>query len=141
MVGAEGFEERVRVLVEDVGVSHFVDLSSSEDWMPTYVDLLPSGCAYTRYEIIDRRLPEDSDRLKQIVRSVMAEATQGRIAYFHCQAGVGRTGTVIGVLLREVGFAGQDALHQLVRLRDAAHLHPGSPEFETQREFVRNWDV
>ena len=52
----------------------------------------------------------------------------------HCQAGLGRTGTVAGCLLRELGFAGRDALDELVRLRWEARLHEGSPEFEEQRE-------
>jgi protein-tyrosine phosphatase len=134
-------EDRVRALVDDVGIGHFVDLSSRHDWMPAYRNLLPPQCAYTRYEIVDRRLPEDSGRLKQVVRSVIAGAAAGQIAYLHCQAGLGRTGTVVGVLLREMGFAGQDALRELVRLRGVAGLHEGSPEFEAQRQFVRDWTV
>jgi protein-tyrosine phosphatase len=137
----EGLEDRVKALIEEAGVTHFVDLSSSHDWMPGYRDHLPPNCAYTRYEIIDRRLPEDSDALKALLHRVIDEARAGRIAYFHCQAGLGRTGTVMGVLLRELGFPGQAALDELVRLRMEAHLHEGSPEFETQREFVRRWRV
>jgi hypothetical protein len=141
VIAPEGLEDRVRHLVEDVGIDHFVDLSTREDWMPEYEDILPPHVACTRYEIVDRRLPGDDDRLKQILSEVMIEAAQGGLAYFHCQAGLGRTGTVIGVLLREAGFPGQDALYQLVRLRLAAGLHEGSPEFEAQREYVRNWVV
>jgi hypothetical protein len=137
----EGFQDRVRVLVEDVGVRHFVDLSSHHDWMPGYLDQLPFGVDYTRYEILDRRLPEDSPALKTLLHTVMEEAAGGRIAYFHCQAGLGRTGTVVAVLLREAGFTGQAALDELIRLRMLARLHEGSPEFEEQREFVRQWVV
>ena len=141
VVAPEGLEDRIRHLIDDVGVSHFVDLSSRSDWMPEYEATLPPGCECTRYEIIDRRLPEDSPALKAILRQVIREAAEGRLTYFHCQAGIGRTGTVIAVLLREAGFAGQAALDELVRIRLAARLHEGSSEFEAQREFVRNWVV
>jgi predicted protein tyrosine phosphatase len=141
VIAPEGMEERIARLVTRHGVGHFVDLSSHHDWMPGYRDLLPAGCEYTRHEIIDRRLPEDAPRLKQTLRAVIDEAREGRVAYFHCQAGIGRTGTVIGVLLRESGLGGQEALDELMRLRDEARLHDGSPEFEEQREFVRGWVV
>ena len=139
VLAPEGMEDRVRHLVEVVGIDHFVDLSSHHDWMPGYRRLLRPEHAYTRYEIVDRRLPDDPPRLKTVLRDLMAGAAQGRLAYMHCQAGLGRTGTVIGVLLREAGFRGQDALDQLGELRLAAHLHEGSPEFDYQREFVRRW--
>ena len=139
VIAPEGLEDRIRRLIEETGIVHFVDLSSRHDWMPEYEDDLPPGIACTRYEIVDRRLPEDPAELKRILRQVMTEAAAGRRAYFHCQAGLGRTGTVIGTLLREDGYAGQAALDRLVRLRLDARLHEGSPEFEAQREFVRTW--
>lgn len=139
VLAPEGMEDRVAVLVERYGVRRFVDLSSSWDWMPPYDDLLPAGCAHTRYEIIDRRLPEDVPRLRRLLAMVAEEAAQGHVAYFHCQAGLGRTGTVIGVLLREQGMGGAAALDEIVRLRMQARLHEGSPEFEEQREFIRRW--
>ena len=138
VLAPEGMEDRVALLL-DTGVSDFVDLSSSHDWMPPYRDLLPPGVGYRRYEILDRRLPEDPPRLKALLRDLLAEAAAGRLAYLHCQAGLGRTGTVVAVLLREAGLGGQAALDELVRLRALAGLHAGSPEFEEQREFVRGW--
>ena len=141
VLAPEGMEDRIRSLVDTVGVQHFVDLSSHHDWMPGYRRLLSDDEEYTRYEILDRRLPDDSPRLKALLRRILDEAADGRIAYLHCQAGLGRTGTVIGVLLREAGFGGDDALDQLRELRLAARLHEGSPEFEEQRRFVRDWVV
>jgi hypothetical protein len=139
VIAKEGFDDRVKMLVDQVKVRHFVDLSSHHDWMPSYQPMLPETCTYTRYEILDRRLPEDAPALKKLMRWAIAEAGEGRVSYFHCQAGLGRTGTVIGVLLRELGYAGQDALDEIVRLRGVAGLHEGSPEFEEQREFIRRW--
>jgi protein-tyrosine phosphatase len=141
VIAEEGVESRIRRLVR-VGVTRIVDLSSSQDWMPPYREFLASvdpGVTYTRYEIIDRRLPEDLPRLQTILRKAIADAERGEITFFHCQAGVGRTGTVIGCLLRELGCGPQEALDELVRLRGEVGLHEGSPEFEEQREYVRNW--
>lgn len=137
----EGMEDRIERLVAVAGVTHFVDLSSSWDWMPGYTGLLPPAVRYTRFEIIDRRLPEDPVTLKALLRTVIDEAATGTIAYFHCQAGLGRTGTVIGLLLRECGMDGDAALRALGRYRREARLHDGSPEFEAQRRYVRDWAV
>jgi protein-tyrosine phosphatase len=141
VIADEGMENRVRRLVR-LGVRRFVDLSHSDDWMPPYAEFLgsvDSSIPYLRYEIRDRRLPTDAPRLLEILRTAIDDAARGDITYFHCQAGLGRTGTVIGCLLREAGFGGQDALDELVRLRGEVGLHEGSPEFEDQRVYVREW--
>jgi protein-tyrosine phosphatase len=141
VIADEGMEARIRRLVR-IGVTRFVDLSHSEDWMPGYEDFLhtlDSAITYTRYEIRDRRLPSDAARLRQILQRTIDDAARGEIAYFHCQAGVGRTGTVVGCLLRQAGLEGQAALDELVRLRGEVGLHEGSPEFTEQKDFIRRW--
>jgi protein-tyrosine phosphatase len=141
VIADEGMEARVRRLVR-IGVTRFVDLSHSDDWMPSYEDFLhslDSGLTYVRYEIRDRRLPPDPVRLREILQKAIDDAGRGEITYFHCQAGVGRTGTVMGCLLRQTGLDGQAALDELVRLRGEVGLHEGSPEFSEQRDFIRNW--
>jgi protein-tyrosine phosphatase len=141
VIADEGVEARIRRLVR-AGVTRFVDLSHSTDWMPGYVEFLhsvDSGLTYTRYEIADRRLPPDMPKLQALLRRAIDDAGRGEITYFHCQAGVGRTGTVIGCLLRELGFGPQAALAELVHLRGEVGLHEGSPEFEEQREYIRRW--
>jgi protein-tyrosine phosphatase len=140
VLAPEGLDDRVEHLVERVRVRRFVDLSSSWDWMPGYDDLLPATCAYTRYEIVDRRLPEDLPRLRRLLKMVAEEADRGHVAYFHCQAGLGRTGTIVGLLLREAGRTPEQALDEIVKRRLDAGLHEGSPEFEEQREFIRSWE-
>lgn len=139
VLAKEGLGDRIRILVEHVGVGHFLDLSSADDWMPGYRDLLPDRVRYTRYEILDRWLPPDGPLLHEILQHVIEDARAGEIAYVHCQAGLGRTGTVIGCLLRELGFDAEAALDELVRLRLQARLHEGSPEFAEQRDYVRAW--
>ena len=141
VIADEGLEARLRRLVR-LGVTRFVDLSHHTDWMPAYVDFLhtlDSGLTYTRYEIQDRRLPTDIPRLREILDKAIEDAGRGEITYFHCQAGVGRTGTVMGCLLRQTGLDGQQALNELVRLRGEVGLHEGSPEFSEQRDFIRRW--
>ena len=142
VLAPEGLEDRLTKLVEDFGVTHFVDLSTSDDWMPHYdahvAERWPT-VAYTRYPIRDRWLPDDLPALREVLARVMSEARGGLVAYMHCQAGLGRTGTVVGCLLRETGLDGDGALEELVRLRALARLHEGSPEFEEQRQFIRDW--
>jgi atypical dual specificity phosphatase len=51
----------------------------------------------------------------------------------HCRAGLGRTGTIIGVYLVETGMHPDEAI-------DTVRVHrPGSLEVEEQEEFVRSW--
>ena len=142
VIADEGLEARIRRLVR-LGVTRFVDLSHHTDWMPGYADFLrtlDSGFTYTRYEIQDRRLPPDVPRLREVIQKAIDDAGRGEVTYFHCQAGVGRTGTVIGCLLRQTGLDGQQALNELVRLRGEVGLHEGSPEFAEQRDFIRRWE-
>jgi len=62
--------------------------------------------------------------------------------YVHCWAGVGRTGTVIGCLLRESGLAADEALaviaHKWLSMENRA-LHPRSPEWPTQFALIERW--
>ena len=69
---------------------------------------------------------------------------QGHIVYVHCWGGVGRTGTVIGCWLRRSGLTGEQALNQVAQCWRAMSeekllRHPESPEFEAQKQFVRDW--
>jgi protein-tyrosine phosphatase len=140
VLAPEGLEDRLERL-QAIGIVCFVDLSSSDDWMPGYRELLKPGVEYLRYPIRDRWLPPDAPALLTLLRAVIDEANLGRMSYFHCQAGLGRTGTVVGCLLRELGLTGEQALDEIIRLRMECGLHEGSPEFEEQREYIRDWSV
>jgi hypothetical protein len=62
--------------------------------------------------------------------------------YVHCWGGVGRTGTVVGCLLREQGFDAAAALAVIERKwRSMAKRdrHPNSPETPGQVAFIERW--
>ncbi len=127
------------------GITAFVDLSdplevSGAAYCDSFVDF--AGGAEIRYYNLPFRdfatptVPE----MRAILDLLGTLQAQGSPAYIHCYAGVGRTGTVVGCLLAESGFAGNAALTRLEKLRSGL---PGtrflSPETERQRLFVLAW--
>ena len=86
--------------------------------------------------------PEDEeDERKRIARAVevtvqMLQARKGVVV--HCVGGRGRTGTVLGCALREMGLASND----VVTFLDHTHKirgKPGWPESPWQAALVRGW--
>jgi protein-tyrosine phosphatase len=63
----------------------------------------------------------------------------GEKIYLHCQAGIGRTGTVVGCYLVRHGLTGRAALQRLNDLRHRLPFPFLSPETEDQRQFVLHW--
>ena len=63
--------------------------------------------------------------------------------FIHCWGGRGRTGTVMGCLLANLGMVtGEEALIVIKRLREASQdpkAHLPAPETKEQRDMVRNW--
>ena len=58
----------------------------------------------------------------------------GRRVVVHCLGGLGRTGTVVGCYLVEIGMTPMDALRMLAAVRG-----PRCPETVEQATFVRRW--
>ena len=87
--------------------------------------------------------PSDPQRELALVRQAAGLATslikQRTGVVVHCAGGTGRTGTVIGCVLRGLGYNSSDILSyfdQLNRLRGACH---GWPESPWQAEMIRNY--
>ena len=78
--------------------------------------------------------------MRQVLDSIENLLEQGRNPYLHCMGGIGRTGTVVGCYLVEQGFTGEQALAQIMTLRqNPGRLWGSSPETNAQKEFVLNW--
>ncbi len=56
----------------------------------------------------------------------------------HCHGGTGRTGTVLGCVLRELGVQAAEVIDFLDRVHKARGK-PGWPESSWQRELVEHW--
>ena len=139
----------VRLL--DAGVRSFLDLTTEEDGLAPYAELL-AGLAdergidvvYRRMEIRDLRTPP-ARHMTAILDHMDAERAAGRSLYVHCWGGIGRTGTVVGCHLVRSGLSGDDALAAVARgflgmaKARLRKFFGGSPETRAQREMVRTW--
>lgn len=79
-------------------------------------------------------------QMKYILDLIDQAITAGHTVYVHCYGGVGRTGTVVGCHLVRHGFNGEEALSEMVRLRQNTfferEMSPVTPE---QRQMVLEW--
>ena len=127
-----------------------MDLTEAGEYgLKPYAPFLPAASSsgkkieYRRLSIRDTAVPEIWE-MKQILDEIQSSLAQGHIVYVHCWGGVGRTGTVIGCWLRRSGLTSEQALNQVAQCWRAMSeekllRHPESPEFEAQKQFVRDW--
>ena len=143
----EAARARVRAHLA-AGVRTFVDLTEEGELAP-YAGLvaheaarLGVEAAHVRVPIRDVDVPSSPDVTARALDVVEAAAADRPAVYVHCWGGVGRTGTVVGCLLRRRGMGGDRALAETARLYatvEKAARRPESPETEAQRAYVRDW--
>jgi len=124
--------------IEAAGVTHFIDLTADHDPVHRYA---PATAAYERHPIADFGIPT-VDGMRRTLDAVDAALAGGGVVYFHCKAGIGRTGTVAGCLLVEHGFDAVEALALLQRkwrAVDKSAFVGRTPETEAQRAFIAAW--
>jgi len=133
---------RITALLE-TGITRFIDLTR-EGELPDYEDALRDE-SYRFHSVVQRHssigdfgLPTFS-QMKNLLDEIDQALAAGEKVYLHCQAGIGRTGTVVGCYLARHGQAGQAALLHLNELRHRLPFPFPSPETEAQRQFVLNW--
>jgi predicted protein tyrosine phosphatase len=97
------------------------------------------------FGIVDMGLPSDLAQMRSVLDLIHQELAAGRTCYVHCWGGIGRTGTVVGCWLREMGLDGESALAEVQRLY-SSHMpaekltrNPNSPQRPAQMRYVRNW--
>ena len=87
-------------------------------------------------------LPVDPIREDRLIREAVDIAAERLLAgegvVVHCMGGTGRTGTVIGCLLRRIGYPAQEVLAYLDGLNQARG-RSGWPESFWQAHFVRSY--
>lgn len=122
------------------GFRHVVCLTSDS---PHYDPApLRSLCAISLEDLSHGGTPQDpaaeERRIRSAVDAALSRLRSGEGVVVHCQGGRGRTGTVIGCILRALGVPGDEVLEYLQRLH-RARGKPGWPESDWQAEIVRKW--
>jgi Swiss Army Knife protein, DSP-PTPase phosphatase domain len=111
---------------------------------PGTYDPSPLKIAFSEHleDLILGRPPRNETRENEkIMRAVAATTSAVRLGegvVVHCWGGRGRTGTVIGCVLRELGFKSDEVISFLDRLHKARSTR-GWPEANWQSSLVRNW--
>ncbi len=76
--------------------------------------------------------------IRDAVEAVVSELRHGEGVIVHCVGGIGRTGTVIGCVLRELGYSADEAIDYLDDVNLARRIGQWS-ESKWQAEMVRKY--
>ncbi len=103
--------------------------------VPEIADVMAEeGIDFLRYPIQDMHVTEDREALRLTLDDVLARIVAGERVVVACRGGMGRTGTIVGCLLRDGGLDG-DAAIALTRTSRKDTI-----ERDTQEAFVAAWD-
>ena len=106
---ATGARQLDAEVVSDEELHRDVGLAAGQ---PVHVE----DARHVRAPIPDMEVP-GAGELRWTLDAIDAEIAGGGVAYVHCWAGRGRTGTVVGCWLVRHGLVGEDALARIVTLR------------------------
>lgn len=104
----------------------------------------PLGLAFAEHleDLVGGGPPRDEEaerqRVRRAVNATIQQLTSGNGVVVHCWGGRGRTGTVIGCVLRELGYSPSG----IVTFLDNLHKTRGKsgwPESPWQRRLVEDW--
>lgn len=134
------------------GVRVFIDLTEENELKPyrgiaaktaQELGLDPDILEFHRHPIRDVSVPESTDAMRSILRTIRLARHRSLTVYLHCLGGRGRTGTAAGCALRDLfHLSGEEALATLkLRWRNCSKsTRSESPETAEQRGYVRQWN-
>lgn len=126
--------DQVNLLI-DAGVRTFVDLTTPQDRLEPYAALVEQAAAARRLDVQRRSMPIPDlgvidDAGYDEILAVFDERRSAGAVYVHCWGGIGRTGTVVGLLLGRDGSDVESILGRIAELRSGTKK-VGRPSPET----------
>ena len=123
----------------DQGIQNVVCLMDDKPWYdPAPLKLLT---AVRLDDLVGNGFPTDEEtekvRIADVVDKVVKKIESGESVVIHCAGGTGRTGTVMGCVLRQMGYDAKSVfsvMDQINELRNG-----GWPESDWQRELIEGW--
>lgn len=86
--------------------------------------------------------PEDPEREEGLIRQatdvIRTKMDEGEGVVVHCVGGIGRTGTVLGCVLRDLGFSADEVINYLNEINQERGFG-GWPETKWQGERIRRY--
>jgi len=129
------------------GFDFFINLTGQNE-LPDYKEFLQEQAEYFQlkvnifhYPVGDFGIP-DPIMMMKILNTIDDALNSGHKVYYHCYAGIGRTGTVTGCYLVKHGLSGNEALQTLAqwwKMVPKSALSPNSPETNLQMKFILEW--
>jgi protein-tyrosine phosphatase len=136
--GDEGLADDIANLREQ-GVEHLVSCLASDEAAKYGLAregaaCLAAGVRFSHLPILDRHAPPEEDAVAALVADLVLDLQRSGAIAVHCFAGIGRSATILALVLVESGFTPKLAFECISRARGC--LTPDTP---AQLRFVQAW--
>ncbi|MDC7218987.1 MAG: hypothetical protein PQJ59_03540 [Spirochaetales bacterium] len=106
------------------------------------VSLLAEKQLLDHFDVSDEALEKEARIIEELAAKGADALAKGESVVAHCRGGTGRTGTVIGGILRLLGYTWEETEAALISGNVLRGKYPGGwPESEWQRNLVKNWNA